>query len=122
MVEYYAMCSTADEPLHLRTILDHLGFRVNTTFFCDSVAARGIAEESWIRETQGAGGEDSVVARGCSRERATGQVDCFEGKQGGLGNESIACGEVEHLAESMWNCDTRRTVESYCGGRERIGP
>ena len=28
MAEYYALCSTARELLHLRTILEHLGFSV----------------------------------------------------------------------------------------------
>ena len=46
MAEYYAMCSTAEELLHLRSILEHFGFRVNTTLFCDSVAARGIAQRA----------------------------------------------------------------------------
>ena len=78
--------------------------------------------ESWIGEAQGTRGENSVVARGCSRERATGQVDCFEGKQGGLGNESIAGSVAEHVAKGMWKCGPRRTVESNSGGRERIGP
>ena len=30
MAEYYAMCSTAEELLHFRSILEHFGFRVNT--------------------------------------------------------------------------------------------
>ena len=38
--------------------------------------------ESWIGEGQGTGSENVMVARRCSRERATDQVDCFEGKQG----------------------------------------
>ena len=33
MAEYYAMCSTAEELVHLRTILEHFGFRLNTTLF-----------------------------------------------------------------------------------------
>ena len=48
MTEYYAMRSTAEELLHLRTILEHFGFRVNTTLSCDSVAARGIAQRAGL--------------------------------------------------------------------------
>ena len=48
MAEYCAMCSTAEELLHLRTILGHFGFRVNTTLYCDSVAARGIAQRAGL--------------------------------------------------------------------------
>ena len=48
MAEYYVMCSTAEELLHLRTILEHFGFRVNTTLYCDSVAARGIAQRAGL--------------------------------------------------------------------------
>ena len=81
MAEYCAMCSTAEELLHMRTILEHFGFRVNTTLYCDSVAARGIAQRVEFGESQGVGGEMVMVARGCSRERATDQFDCFEGKQ-----------------------------------------
>ena len=36
--------------------------------------------ESWIGESQGTGSENVMVARGCSRERAADQVDCFEGE------------------------------------------
>ena len=43
MAAYHAMCSTAEELLHSQSILEHSGFRVNTTLFCDSVAARSIA-------------------------------------------------------------------------------
>ena len=48
IAEFFAMCSTAEELLHLRTILEHFGFRVNTTLFCDSVAARGIAQRAGL--------------------------------------------------------------------------
>ena len=66
MAAYYAMCSTAEELLHLRSILEHFGFRVNTTLLCDSVPARGTAQ--------------------CAGLRATGQVDLFEGEQGRPGD------------------------------------
>ena len=42
------MCSTAEELSHLRTILEHFGFRVNTTLHSDSVAARGIAQRAGL--------------------------------------------------------------------------
>ena len=45
MAECYAMCSTAEELLHLRTIPEHFGFSVNITLFCDSVAARVLRRE-----------------------------------------------------------------------------
>ena len=48
MAEYYAMCSTAEELFHLRTILEHFGFSVNITFFCDLVAAPGIAQRAGL--------------------------------------------------------------------------
>ena len=48
MAEYYAMCSTAEELLHLRTTLEQFRFRVNTTLFCDSVASRGIAQRAGL--------------------------------------------------------------------------
>ena len=48
MEEHSAMCSTAEELFHLRTILEHFGFRVNTTLYCDSVAARGIAQRAGL--------------------------------------------------------------------------
>ena len=38
--------------------------------------------ESWIGKSQGTGSENVMVARGCSRERATSQVHCFESKRG----------------------------------------
>ena len=67
IVEYYAMCSSiAEELLHLRSILEHVGFRVSTTLFCDSVAARGIAQRARLRHVKGSGGEDAGVARSCS--------------------------------------------------------
>ena len=48
MAEYYVMCSTVEELLYVRTILEHFGFRVNTTLYCDSVAARGVAERAGL--------------------------------------------------------------------------
>ena len=42
MGEYCAMCSTAEESLHARAVLEHSGYRVNTTLLCDSVAARSV--------------------------------------------------------------------------------
>ena len=66
MAEYHAICSTAEELLHLRTILEHFGFSVNITLFCDSVAARGIAQRAGVGESQGTGSEDTMVARSCS--------------------------------------------------------
>ena len=56
MAEYCAMCSTAEELLHLRSIQEHFGLRVNTSLFCDSVAG-----DSHIT-----GGEHDRVARSCS--------------------------------------------------------
>ena len=69
MAEYHAMCSTAEELLHLRTILEHFEFRVNTTLFCDSVAARRIAQRAGLGKVKATGSENVMVARGCSRER-----------------------------------------------------
>ena len=48
MAEYYAMCLTAEELLHLGAILKHFGFHVNTTLLCDLVAARRIAQRSGL--------------------------------------------------------------------------
>ena len=48
MAEHCAMCSTAEELLHLRSILEHLGFSVNTTDFCDSVDARGSEQRAGL--------------------------------------------------------------------------
>ena len=48
MAEYCAMCSTAEELLHLRTILENFGFSVNITIFCDSMAARGTAQRAGL--------------------------------------------------------------------------
>ena len=107
------MRSTAEEMLHLRTILEHFGFRVNTTLYCDSVAARGIAQRAGLGKVKALAVKNLMVARGGSRERAADQVDCFEGKQGRLRNESVAGGEAEHVAGSMWYCGTRRIVETY---------
>ena len=112
MAEYFAMCSTAEELLHLRTVLEHFGFRVNTTLYCDSVPARGIAQRAGLEEVKALAVKNVMVARG-SRERAADQVDCFEGKQGQLRNESVAGGEAEHVAESTWYCGTWRIVETY---------
>ena len=56
------MCSTAEELLHLRSILEHFGYSVSTTDLCDSVDARGseqraglgkvrtLAVETWLQE------------------------------------------------------------------------
>ena len=46
------ICSTAEELLHLRTVLEHFGFRVNTTLYCDSVAARGIAQGAGLEKVK----------------------------------------------------------------------
>ena len=35
--------------MYLRAILEHFGFRVNTTLLCDSVAACGIAQHSGVK-------------------------------------------------------------------------
>ena len=53
MAEYYAMCSTAEERLHLRTILEHFGFSVNISFFSELVAAQVTAltvKTPWLQE------------------------------------------------------------------------
>ena len=47
MAEYCAMCSTAEELLHLRTILEHFGFSVS-----DSVAARDIAQRAGLEKVK----------------------------------------------------------------------
>ena len=52
MAEYNAMCSVAEELLHLRSILEHFGFRVHTNLFCDSVAARGIAQRDGLLKVE----------------------------------------------------------------------
>ena len=52
MAEHYAMCLTAEELLRLRSILKHFGFRVNTTLFCDSVAARDIAQRAGLEKVK----------------------------------------------------------------------
>ena len=52
MAECSAMCSTAEELLHLRTILEHFGFKVNATLYCDSVAARGIAQRAGLERVK----------------------------------------------------------------------
>ena len=48
MAMHCAMCSTAEEQLHLRAVLEHFEFRANTTLFCDSAAARGIAQRTGL--------------------------------------------------------------------------
>ena len=48
MAEYYAMCSAAEELLHLRSILEHFGFIVNTIFF----AAQGIAQRAGLEKVK----------------------------------------------------------------------
>ena len=48
MAEYFTMYLSAEELLHLRAILKHFGFHVNTTLLCDLVAARGIAQRSGL--------------------------------------------------------------------------
>ena len=42
------MCSTAEGLLDLRSILEHFGFRVNTSLFHDLVAARGLAQRAGL--------------------------------------------------------------------------
>ena len=51
MAEYCATCSTAEEPLHLRSVMEQFEFKVNTTIFCDCVAARGIAQSALMEKT-----------------------------------------------------------------------
>ena len=46
------MCSTAEEMQHLQSILEHFGFRVNTSLFCDSVAAPGVAQRAALAKVQ----------------------------------------------------------------------
>ena len=40
--------STAEEPLHSRSVLEHSKFKVNTTLFCDSSAVRGMAQRAGL--------------------------------------------------------------------------
>ena len=40
------MCSTAEESLYWRAVLAHFRFKANTTLFCESLAARGIAQRA----------------------------------------------------------------------------
>ena len=47
MADDCAMCSTAEEPLHARSVLERFEVKVNTTLFCVS-AARGIAERAGL--------------------------------------------------------------------------
>lgn len=42
------MFSTAEELLHLRAILGHFEPYVNTTLYCDSVAAHGTGQRSAV--------------------------------------------------------------------------
>ena len=64
MAEYNAMCSSAEELLDLRTILEHFGFSVNITLFCDSVAARCIPQRAGLERSKHC--ENTMDARGCS--------------------------------------------------------
>ena len=73
MAEYYAMCSTAEELLNLRTILEHFGIQSEQDQLLRLSGCARHCPESWIGECRGAGGENVMVARGCSRERATDQ-------------------------------------------------
>ena len=42
------MCSTAEELLHLRSVLGHFEVKVNTTLSCDYVSARGISQRAGL--------------------------------------------------------------------------
>ena len=91
MAEYSAMCSTAEELLHLVNGSGTLWIQSeHDTLLRHSVAARGITQRSRLVKDKAVAargiaqraGLDVTVARGCSRERATDQVDYLEGKQG----------------------------------------
>ena len=47
MADDCAMRSTAEEPLHARSVLERFEVKVNTTLFCDT-AARGIAHRAGL--------------------------------------------------------------------------
>ena len=47
MADDCAMRSTAEEPLHARSVLERFEVKVNTTLFCDS-AARGIGQRAGL--------------------------------------------------------------------------
>ena len=113
LAEYHAMCSTAAELLHLRTILEHFGFTVNTTLYCDSVAARGIAQRAGLGKVK-ALAVKTLWLQEVVRERGP-QIKstAWKGKKAALGTKGVAGGEAEHVAGSMWYCGTRRIVETY---------
>ena len=46
MAEYCAMCSIAEELLHMRSVLEHLEFKVNTTPLGDSLTTHKIAQRA----------------------------------------------------------------------------
>ena len=112
MAEYYVMCSTAEELLYLRTILEHFLFRVHKTLFCDSVAARGVAQRAGLGKVK-ALALKSLWLQVDVRERGL-QIKSIasKGNKADLGTK-VAGGEAEHVAESMWNCGTGRIVETY---------
>ena len=90
VAEYFAMCSTAEEPLHMRSVLDHFEFNVWDRAAC------------WIGKGQGLGGEDALAARNCSSWTAN-QVDVFEGEEGRFGDETSTCGQAELFASRVWD-------------------
>ena len=99
------MRSTAEELLHLRSILELFGFKVNRTLFCDSVAARGTAQRVGLGRSSG--GEDVMVARSCSCERNTDRIGFF-GTKGNKADKADLGRKVSPLAKL-------NTLRAACG-------
>ena len=97
MAEYYAMCSTAEELLHLRSILEHFGFRVNTSLFCDSVLARGIAQRARLEKVKALTVKTSWLQEVV---RETGlQIKSISSKTNNadFGKKVYTCGQIERV-------------------------
>ena len=93
IAKYHAKRSTAEDLLHLRAILEHIGFHVNTTLWCDSVATPGIAQHS-------------------AHVERFGHKD-VEGEQGWLGHERSTRRRIASMASSLRNRDTKRSKTRF---------
>ena len=100
MADYNAMCSTAEALLHLRTILEHFGFRVNTTLYCDSVAPRGIAQRAGLGKVKALAVKTLWLQEVVCERRPQIKSMASKVNKADLGTEVLPMARLKHTVES----------------------
>ena len=100
MADYHAMCSTAEALLHLRAILEHFGFRVNTTLYCDSVAPRGIAQRAGLGKVKALAVKTLWLQEVVCERRPQIKSMASKVNKADLGTEVLPMARLKHTVES----------------------